>query len=250
MVRKIKPTKEERQATQPKVDEPDEFLSLSQQAFDWMAGHSKLVMTIIGVFLGVGIVYSAINIYLGSVDDKASAQLAEVVRLQRGQVDLTGEVKPTGSEVVFKSDQEKAQAVRDAAEKLIQAHGSHQASLAARLYLGRACLDLDDADCALQAYDGAVKLTGADDMLRNAALLGLAAAQEQKGDLGAAAGTYGQVADGKGSFAKDIGLYHAARTLIAQQQGDRARGYLERIESDFPESVFKTDAASLLDTLK
>ncbi len=250
MVRKIKPTKEERQASQPKVDEPDEFLSQSQRIFDWMADHSKGVMMVMGGLLLVGIAYSSASGYGKHIDAKASTLLAEVVRAQRGQVDLTGELKAEpGKDPVFASEQAKSQAVRESAEALVKAYPSHQVGVAGRLYLGNACLNLDEVVCALDAFRTAADLSGPEDLLRNSALLGLAAAYEQKGEDDQAVKTYSEVADGKLAFRKDVGLYHGAR-LLAAKHDERAKGYLERIESDFPESVYKTDAASLLDSLK
>ncbi|MFH1809858.1 MAG: tetratricopeptide repeat protein [Pseudomonadota bacterium] len=251
MVRKIKPTKDERKASVPSVDAPDEFLSLSQRAFDWMAGNSKLVLSVIGALLVIGIVYGSMSTYNAHVDGKASLVLAEVIRAERGQVDLTGAVKPEpNGDPVFKSDEEKAKAVREAAEKVIAAYPSHSSSAVARLYLGRACLDTGDADCAVDACEKAVAQFAESDPLRNTALLALAAAQELKGLNEQAAQSYARVADGKQSYGKDVGLYHAARVAMAAGDKDRARGYLERIESDFTDSVYKTDAASMLEGLK
>jgi len=250
VVRKIKPSKEERKAAAPAPDAPDEFLSVSQRVFDWMADNSKVVMGVLGVALAAGIIYGATNSYAEHVSSKASLLLGEVLEIQTAQVDLTGTATPEPGERTFASEEEKSQALREAALALIEAHPKHDAGNAGRLYLGRACLDMGDLECASQAYQGYLDNTSEDDPLRTVALLGLGAAMEQKPDLAQAFAAYSRIADGRTAFTKDLGLLHTARTLIAQGDKDKARGYLERIETDFPDSPFKGEASTLLETLQ
>ena len=249
MVRKLKPSKEEKKSAEPAVDAPDEFLSISQRGFDWMAENSKLVIAVLAVLLVAGLGYSLAMTYTEHVSTQASDLLAEALRQQQGQVDLTGTTEATDDAPVFASEEEKLKATRSAAEALVKAYPTHNAGNAGRLLLGRACLELADLECSLGAYQDFLTKAGVEDPMRNQALLGLGAAQEQKGEQAAAADTYKKLADGRLGFMKDLGLYHAGRVLAQLGEADQARGYLERIETDFPDSPIKPEATKVLDTL-
>ncbi|MBN2362242.1 MAG: tetratricopeptide repeat protein [Deltaproteobacteria bacterium] len=251
MVKKIKPTKEERKAASPSLDQPDEFISVTQRIFNWMTANSKTVLWTLGVMLAIGVAYAAVTSIMTQRSSKASALLGDVIRTQEGQVDLSGlALEGTSDEPVFKSDQEKNQAVRAAAEKLVAAYPRSHAANAGRLFLGRACLDLGDDACSVKAFEDFLELASAADPLRNNALLGLGAAWEHKGDFAKAADAYEKVADGSISFGKDLGLYAAARSRAATGDKERALRHLERIEADFPDSPLKSDATTLAETLK
>ena len=251
MVKKIKPTKEERKATSPSLDQPDEFISVTQHIFNWMTANSKVVLWVLGVLLGLGIAYAAAAGIMQSRSSKASALLGDVIKAQNGRVDLSGtDAGGDPDELVFKSDKDKNDAVRVAAEKLVSAYPRSGSANAARLLLGRACLDLGDDGCAIKAFDDFLSIAAAGDPLRTNALLGLGASWEHKGDLAKAADAYEKIADGTIAFGKDLGLYEAARSRAATGDKERAKRFLDRIEADFPESSLKSDATALAETLK
>ena len=251
MVKKIKPTKEERKAATPSLDQPDEFISVTQHIFNWMTSNSKVVLWVLGVLLAIGVAYAAAAGIMQSRSSKASTMLGEVIKVQNGRVDLTGtDTAADPDEPVFKSDKEKNDAVRAAAEKLVAAYPRSGAANAARLFLGRSCLDLGDDACAIKAFEDFLSIAATADPLRTNALLGLGAAWEHKGDLVKAAEAYEKIADGAIAFGKDLGLYEAARSRAAAGDKERAKKFLDRIEADFPESSLKGDATALAETLK
>lgn len=254
MVRKIRASKEEREAAKHDavVEQPDEFLQTSRTVYDWMAEHSKLVITVIAVLFVAGVAYSSASAYSEHVDGQASSLLGKMLEVQRAQVDTTGALKDQGLDIkLFASEEEKAQALRDEAQKVLAAHPGHQAAAIAGLFLGKACLQLNDNDTAVSALEKSVATFSAGgDPLVNSALLGLGAAYEAKDDSAKATEAFLRVADGQTAFEKDQGLYQAGRLLIAAGEKDRAKSYLERIETDFPESSLKADSSTLLQGLK
>lgn len=250
MVRKIKPSKDERRAADPRPDEPDEFLAASRNMFDWVSEHSRLTLTILGVLFAGGVVYAATTAYGDHVDVQASRLFAEMIEAQRAAVLEEGQPAPEGEAVTFQSQQQKAEAVRKAAEAVIAGHTGHGTAQLAQLYRGQACIELDDGACATEAFELALAGLRPDDPLRNSARLGVAAAQEQAGKRDEAIKTYQAIADASPRYGKDAALYQAARLLIAVEQPDGAKPLLERLESDYPESPYKSDAQRLQDILK
>ncbi len=253
MVRKIKASKEEREAAKNKVvvEEPDEFLQTSRTVYDWMSDHSKLVLTVAVVLFVGGLAYSSAAAYGEHVDAQASDLLAAVLDAQQGQVDTSGALKDQKLDMrIYATQQEKDTAIKEAAQVVLDAHSGHQTAAIAGMYMGKACLDLDDFDCAVGAFEKSVKILEQSDPLRNAMLLGLAAAYEAKGDVDQAIKNYQLVADGSMAFEKDQGLFHSGRMLLAKGDKDMAKSYLERIDSDFPESSLRAEASSLLQELK
>lgn len=249
MVRKIKPTKEEIKASTPDAEAPDEFLSIGQRIIEWMGDNSKLVLWVMGITLGSGLLYGLISVYQEHVSNDASGLLSEVAKSQSGRVDISGEASEKGEKYVYESEKQKSEAVRTAAEAVIKAHKGHEAANMARLYLGSACMDLADLECAETAYRDFLKNTSNTDPLTAVAKLGLGSVLEQKGDKTQAASEYVAIASGKHGFSKDLGLYQAARVLATEDK-EKAIGYLEQIETDYPDSKVKPDATRLLESLK
>ena len=253
MVRKIKGSKEEREAAKQNaaIEEPDEFLQTSRTIYDWMSDHSKMVIIFIVLLFSAGVAYSSVVAYGDHVDGQASELLSKVLKAQRGQVDTSGALKDKKPDMlIFASEQEKAQAVQEAAQQIESAHAGHQSTAIASMYLGKSCLQLDDYDCAIAAYQKSVKMLSSSDPLVNASLLGLGVSYEAKGDMDQAIAQFKLVADGVTPFEKDQGLFHAGRVLLAKGDKDTAKSYLERIESDFPESGLRAEASTLLQGLK
>ena len=89
MVRKIKASKEEREAAKENavIEQPDEFLQTSRTVYDWMADHSKMVVAAIALLFVAGIAYSSVAAYGEHVDGQASELLAKVLEAQRGDHD-------------------------------------------------------------------------------------------------------------------------------------------------------------------
>jgi tetratricopeptide (TPR) repeat protein len=125
----------------------------------------------------------------------------------------------------------------------------------ARLERGPLLLALGRAPEALTTYE-AILADKPDDRLRFLAREGLGYAQEQKGDLEAAAGTFAKLADDAavfkegGGFYKDRAVYHKARIAELRGNADDARKLYREVLDKSPTTSLRDEITNRLAVLE
>jgi hypothetical protein len=207
--------------------QPDEFVSFWTQAGEraarfanerrraLLAGSTMLATVIIG-----SIVFSQVS------ERHAKTASDTMARIQRlATADLIADGAPAVADdgtPRFKTEKERSEAALKELDAFVASSGNPLRN-EARLQRGPLLLSLGRAPEAVTAYEEllAGKL---DDRLRFLAREGLGYAQEQKGDLAAAAATFEKLGDDasvfKDGFYKDRAGYHKAR--IAELRGNSA----------------------------
>ncbi len=216
--------------TRKEMKGPDRFQVAASEAAGWMGKHEKLLaLGALGVaalaLAGVGISH-----LLESRQAKAGASLYKALEAASGEVSSVP--LPGFDHPIYKSAEEREQAVLSAATKVRAEHGGTRAATTAALLEGDAQLALGQWDKAIAAYGGYLDKAPADDSLRFGALDGLARAQEGKGDLAAAAATYERAAGIP--FFKDRAMVERARILEKAGKPEDAKKALESVGKDSP----------------
>jgi tetratricopeptide (TPR) repeat protein len=124
----------------------------------------------------------------------------------------------------------------------------------ARLERGPLLLGLGRAAEAITTYE-ALLADKPDDRLRFLAREGLGYAQEQKGDLEAAAGTFAKLADDaalfkEGGFYKDRAVYHKARIAELRGNADDARKLYREVLDKNPTTSLRDEITNRLAVLE
>jgi len=209
---------------------PDRFQVAVSQGTEWLGRRRKAVAVGAAVVVGALVLAVAGSSWKESRQAKAGALLAQAVDAAAGQISPVP--LPNSEHPVYRSAEERAHAVIEAAGKVREAYGGTVAAATAALLQGGAYMDLGEWDRAIAAYQAFLSGAPGDDSLRFAALDGLARAQERKGNLEAAMSTYATASEIP-SF-RDRALLERARLLGAAGKKDEAKKVLESIPPTSP----------------
>jgi tetratricopeptide (TPR) repeat protein len=216
--------------TRKEMKGPDRFQQVAADAAGWMAKRQKqVVLAVLGALVVVAIVIG-ISSWFESRGKTAGADLYRALDVASGEVSsipLPGFTSP-----IYKTAEEKEKALLAEAQRVRERHGGSRAATTAALLEADAQFRLGDFDKAIAAYQAYLAAVSADDSLRFAGLDGLARAQERKGDLAAAAGTWEKA--GAIDFFKDRATLERARVLAKSGKPDEARKALEGVAKDSP----------------
>lgn len=228
--------------TRKEMKGPDWFQARATQAASWATQNQKRIAAGLGGAVAVLAVALGISAWMSEREVKAGALLyrtLEAVDAEISSVPLPGLGRKT-----FATAAERDRAIVAAAAEVVQAHPSSAAARTASLAAGDAHLRLGEWDAALESYQRF--LAGpAGDSLRFAALEGVAAAQEGKGDLAQAAAAYERLGAEAAPF-KDRAALERARVLARAGKAEEARAILKRFPEDFKDSPLRTEAEERL----
>jgi len=129
---------------------------------------------------------------------------------------------------------------------LVDSHGSTRSGKLGRLYLGQTFLLTNDYDNAQLHFEKFISSYKDESYLTAAAMKGVAACLEQKGDYAGAADYYQRAVKKypKSILAPQL-LLRAARCHALTDQRDQARALYDRIVADYPESQERDQALML-----
>jgi predicted negative regulator of RcsB-dependent stress response len=194
--------------------QPDEFLTLSRRAADWVADNRATVLTVTG---GLLVVLIAVVAYQAiSASREASAGHAYAAAQA-----LAGEG----------NYEEAANAFAD----VVASHGGTEHALLARLQQANALLQAKRVEEAVVAYQGFLDAGPPTDYLRQLAETRLALVNEERGKHAEAVAEYASAA-GTSSLFSDDALIGEARTAEAMGDSAKAKELYERFLEDYPAS--------------
>jgi tetratricopeptide (TPR) repeat protein len=251
---KIKPKADEKGSdSREALLAPDEFLTTTGRAFNWLQDNSQKVVTVIAVFFGVALLVGVASFWQARRNSSSSLDLAVALRVYHRPVstvpaapDATEEEKP------FATAKEKYTAARDALKPVVEKHGGRGAGALGLLYLADCQLHLGDMDEAVASYKSYLGQSGGGDTMRFLALQGLAHALEAKGDAAGAAKALREASELETKVDRDYALYAAGRLLVASATPDdktQGKQMLQRVVKEHEASPYKTKAEELLGTL-
>ncbi|MBI5494382.1 MAG: tetratricopeptide repeat protein [Deltaproteobacteria bacterium] len=254
MVQKLKTQQDKDAEKQEKKEllKPDEFISTTGRAFQWLQDNSQTVLTGIAVLFGGAALVGALSWYQGSRNSEASLDLYRALKPYHRPVSAVSAPDATAEdEKPFATAKEKWTAARDALKPVADKHAGNGAGRLALLYLADTHAHLGEYADAITAYQKFIRDTSASDAMRWVGLQGLASAQEAKGDTKDAAKTFEEMVTLPGKQGRDIGYFNAGRILVGsadaadKTKGKDLLGKLSK-EKDFETSPLKARAEELL----
>ncbi len=216
--------------TRKEMKGPDRFQVAAADAASWMAKHQKQMTLGAVAVVALAAIAAVASYALDSRRSTSGGLLSRAIEAASGEVSSIP--LPNVDRPIYKTLDEKEQAVIAAANKVRERAGGTRSATAATLLEANAHLALREWDKAISAYQSYLSSAPADDSLRFAGLDGLARAQEGKGDLAAAAQTYEKAA--QISFFKDRATLERARVLAKAGKADDAKKALETVPKDSP----------------
>lgn len=236
-------TKHEHELTRKEMKGPDQFQVAFGRAATWVASNEKRVAWIVAVLAAVVAVGVGVSAWTGSREKQAAVLLYKALEDMEGvisSVPVSALSTPT-----FKTAEEKQRAVLAASEEVRHQYPSSEAARTATLAAGEAHFNLGENDLAIAAWEEYLRSAKDGDSLRFAALDGIARAQEAKGALDQAAGTFERLA-GEAGFYRDRATLERARVLAKAGKGAEARKLLQAFPTDFKDSQLRPEAQEML----
>jgi len=225
--------------TRKEMKGPDRFQVAAADAASWMAKNQGRLALAVAAIVVLALVAAGASYVLDSRGSKSGGLLYRAIDVASGEVSSIP--LPNVDRPIYKTLQEKEQAVIEAAGKVREQGSGTRAAITAALLEAGAHLALGEWDKAIAGYQSYLSSAPADDSLRFAGLDGLARAQEGKGDLDAAAKTYEKASEI--SFFKDRAILERARALAKAGKTDEAKKALETLPKESP---LRTEAQAQL----
>jgi tetratricopeptide (TPR) repeat protein len=248
--------------------QPDEFVSFWTHAAAWsakIATERRQPLIIGATMLGTVVIGS---IVFSVVSESRAARATEA--LSRIEHMATAELRPEGAPPPsaegappppqvddglphFKTDKERNEATLKELDAFL-AGARNALTSQARLERGPILLALGRAPEAITSYE-AVLADKPDERLRFLAREGLGYAQEQKGDLDAAAATFAKLSDDvavfkESGFYKDRALFHKARISDLRGNSDEARKIYREVLEKNPTTSLRDEITNRLAVLE
>lgn len=214
--------------TRKDMKEPDRFQQAATQAAGWVASRRRHVVIAVVAAAAALILVAAISTIRSQRAQAAGAAASDLLTTMAG--DVSSVPLPGLPGPFYPDEQARQRAIVADAERVVAAHPGTRAADLATLALGDARLRLGEHDAAKAAYERFLAAAPADDSLRFGALEGIALADEQKGDLDAAARGYERLGREAPAFADRADL---ARARVLAQAGKTAEA--KEILAKFPE---------------
>jgi tetratricopeptide (TPR) repeat protein len=225
----------------------DEFQARGVELADHVHDHPGKVLAILGSVIVGGLLFGIYTAVDKSDNTKASAAYAAA--LTTWKAPIVADAKAEEGKPSFKDDTERAKAAKEQFTAVATGHRGTGAGALAWLNAGHAALKLGEFDEAVRAYDAFLFAAKDNDPLRFAGFAGLAAAREGKGDDKGAIDAFEKLILLSDKVAEDDALLQLGRLYEKTGDTETARKRLERLKSDFPESLLRSRADELLGTL-
>lgn len=208
------------------LKEPDEFITLTGRLIQWARENSRSLIYGACALVAVLVFIAALGYYRERREQTAAELLSQAMEVY--QQERNRETNP----------EQLLSAARPDMERLVNQYRRYPAGRLAKLLYGHLHLNAGDPEGAITLYKKALSDFGKDPSLRPVILNGLAEAHMQKGDTAAAIAHYEQIVAGKDRTLVDMALFQLGRLYRQTGETEKSRQALQRLGSDFPNSIY------------
>lgn len=219
----------------------DEVREALGKGVEYVRGHERITLYIVGGLLGVLVVAALVVFVLGRREAGATERLADALRIYGATVDPLDPAPGDPDQPRFATDQERVDKAKAAFEKL--ASSSTAAGDVADVYLGEIAARAGDTETARKLWNGYLDANPGT-ALAVSVELNLLALDRQAGKLEEVkTGLEKQLEEGASrTLPEDVVLYELAQTLDALGRSSEAQDTLQRLVDDHPRSPFAFEA--------
>jgi len=218
-------------ARKKKLDQPDEFLSITQRVLGYAKENPKQMyggLAVVGVVVVLTILVSMLM-----KDRLVKAEVAEAAAMK--YYDVSGPV-PDGKSM---TDEERYKKAKELFGDLSK---GGPVALNAAYYKANADMELGDTDAAIAGYKEVLGKAGSDPVMKALANSRLASAYLAKGDRDMATAIYQGILKSPDDYMKDTAHYRLAKQYDEAGKKDEALKEYQAIEKDFPKSPYNGEA--------
>jgi tetratricopeptide (TPR) repeat protein len=222
------------------IKQPDAFTEGVGTAIEYVESNHRLIATIFGVALALGLFVVGVITWLERSERKANEQLAAAIRIADAEIDAISPKPDDPARPTFASEAARRAAAKVAFEKLAGMGGD--ASSTAHLYLAQYAMEDGDAAKARQLWQDYLDDHG--DALPAAGVeLSLIALDRADGKGEELAARLREAIGKAGNrLPDDVLLFQLATTLDALGKGEEARQAYQRLIDEFPQSNYTNQA--------
>jgi predicted negative regulator of RcsB-dependent stress response len=212
-----------------KLNEPDEFQSLTQKAMDYIKENSKQAYIVLGAIAVVVVAVVLFGIWKDTDRKNAMYQEAEALRYYDINSAVPGG-KPMGSLDRYKKSKELF-------EQIVKSHGGAAADIA-RYYEANSEMEMGNVDPAIAGYTEVISKSASNQVLVSLATMRLAEAYVAKGDKQKAIDTLHNMIKAEKGYMKDAALYMVAKVYESNGSAEDAKRAYEKLVKDYPDSPY------------
>jgi len=219
----------------------DEVREVLAHGVEYVRGHERTTLYVVGGLLGVLLIAAIVVFALGRRDASAAERLDAALRLYDAKVDPLDPAPDDPDKPRFATDAERLQKSKAAFEKL--ASGGSDAAQVAKAYLAEIAAREGDVETARRLWTEYLK-DNPGTALSVSTELNLLALDRQAGKLEEVkTGLEKQLEEGaERTLPEDVVLYELAQTLEALGKSTEAQDTLQRLIDDHPRSPFSYEA--------
>jgi tetratricopeptide (TPR) repeat protein len=207
------------------LKDPDEFLTLTSRALDWVAQHKKEINVAVLAVLGAAVLFSGYVFYANQQEAKAASLLAQALE----KLERLGAGKPT---------QKTVQDVSEDFRHIFNDYGSRSNGSIARLIYANLCYETGGYQQAADLYKACLPQFADQPLIHFQILKSLGYTYEALKDPATAVGYFEQAqSTGETSLQDDV-LFHLGELYARLGQKEKSVDAFKRILSDHPESVY------------
>lgn len=230
------------------IRQPDEFLSWSEQAWEWAEEHVWELMGAIAVGIVLILLVQGVAVWVRGKSDAPARTLAEAQLILRKPVNpQTDDNIIPGMDQGFNSEQDKLESAAASFEKVVKDYPDTTEGSLAILYLATTYENMEQYDKAFDYYSKfqATKVASLQPELQNAALMGKARCLHQQGDFDAETQILDKIIAADSIFTVDAKIALARIKATRRDDPEAATQILEDLKKDHPDSWTARDARFL-----
>jgi len=207
------------------LEEPDPFMVFVGKVMTFAKTYQQqIVMAVIAVVL-VAVVISGVVYFRQKSENRAAAMFGKAI------VKYQGALQSKAGVAAYEE-------VKGDFKAVIDQYGSTGAGKSALIRYADICFELKQYDEAIDSYQKALIAFKGNNEFIGLINSGLAYAYEAKGDMDAAEKYFNQVLSDPNAVAKDHVLFNLARIYEKQGRADHRADALNRLVTEYPESIF------------
>lgn len=219
-------------AKKDKLNEPDEFLSLTQRALFYAQENTTKFYAAIAVVVVIAFVAVGGSYLMRKAGESAQMRLNEAMQYYDIESPSPGDAPMDAGERIKKA--------REMFKEL--AGKSGPVGMTASYYEANAAMELGDMDAAVSGYNAVIAKASSDPVLASLAYLRLAEAYRYKGDGNKAMETLDTLEKLPGGGLKDEARFRIAGMLMDEGKTDQALAGYKKLVEEFPDSPWKSEA--------
>ncbi len=212
-----------------KLNEPDEFQSLTQKAMDYIKENTKQAYIVLGAIAVIVVAVVLFGIWRDTDRKNAMYKEAEALRYYDINSAVPGD-KPMSSIDRYKK-------AKELFEQIVKSHGGSAADIA-RYYEANSEMEMGNVDPAIAGYTEVIAKSGNNQVLVSLATMRLAEAYAAKGDKQKAIDTLHNELKAEKGYLKDAALYQLAKLYESEGRTADVKVAQEKLVKDFPESPY------------